>query len=80
MTVAVVDIGTNSTRLLIADVDAGRPRHASSSAARASRGSAPASTPTGSLADDAIDRVFATLDDYARPRSTPTARAAAWRC
>ena len=47
MRVAVVDIGTNSTRLLIADVDDGTRRPASSCASRASRGSARASTRPG---------------------------------
>jgi exopolyphosphatase / guanosine-5'-triphosphate,3'-diphosphate pyrophosphatase len=62
--VAVVDIGTNSTRLLIADVDAATGslqelvRH--SQVTRLGDGV----DATGSLSDAAIARVFATLDRY----------------
>ena len=42
--VAAIDLGTNSTRLLVADVD-GRPGRARSCAGASSRGSAKASTP-----------------------------------
>jgi exopolyphosphatase / guanosine-5'-triphosphate,3'-diphosphate pyrophosphatase len=62
--VAVVDIGTNSTRLLIADVD---PRAGSveelerrSTVTRLGHGV----DATGSLADDAMQRVFDTLAGY----------------
>jgi exopolyphosphatase/guanosine-5'-triphosphate,3'-diphosphate pyrophosphatase len=62
--VAVVDIGTNSTRLLIADVDAATGslqqlvRH--SQVTRLGDGV----DASGSLSDAAIARVFATLDRY----------------
>jgi len=62
--VAVVDIGTNSTRLLVADVD---PRTGSvqelerrSTVTRLGHGV----DSSGSLADDAIERVFSTLAQY----------------
>jgi exopolyphosphatase/guanosine-5'-triphosphate,3'-diphosphate pyrophosphatase len=64
MRVAVVDIGTNSTRLLIADVD---PANGSieqlvrrSQVTRLGAGV----DSSGSLSDDAIARVFATLSEY----------------
>jgi exopolyphosphatase/guanosine-5'-triphosphate,3'-diphosphate pyrophosphatase len=60
---AVVDIGTNSTRLLIADAQDGRvtgelERH--SNVTRLGAGV----DKDGRLRDDAMERVFATLDDY----------------
>src|SRR5947209_367888 len=63
MRVAVVDIGSNSTRLLIADVDHGRvigelERH--STVTRLGSGV----DASGALADEAMDRVFKTLDEY----------------
>jgi exopolyphosphatase/guanosine-5'-triphosphate,3'-diphosphate pyrophosphatase len=63
MRVAVVDIGTNSTRLLVADVDQGRvtaERERRSNVTRLGAGV----DADGSLRDDAIERVFATLDDF----------------
>jgi exopolyphosphatase/guanosine-5'-triphosphate,3'-diphosphate pyrophosphatase len=66
MRVAVVDIGTNSTRLLIADVDRDGgtlkelARH--SQVTRLGEGV----DASGSLADAAIERVFATLAEYRR--------------
>ena len=59
MRVAVVDIGTNSTRLLVADVQPRTARSPSSTAARASRASATASTRAA---------VLARRGDRARPR------------
>jgi exopolyphosphatase / guanosine-5'-triphosphate,3'-diphosphate pyrophosphatase len=62
--VAIVDIGTNTTRLLIADIDpasgaiAELVRH--SQVTRLGHGV----DASGSLADDAMARVFATLDRY----------------
>jgi exopolyphosphatase/guanosine-5'-triphosphate,3'-diphosphate pyrophosphatase len=62
--VAVVDIGTNSTRLLIADVDDSSGavdvlvRH--SNVTRLGHGV----DATGALSDDAAERVFATLERY----------------
>jgi exopolyphosphatase/guanosine-5'-triphosphate,3'-diphosphate pyrophosphatase len=60
--VAVVDIGTNSTRLLIADVDAGRiaERDRRTTVTRLGAGV----DATGRLADDARARVLAVLDAY----------------
>jgi exopolyphosphatase/guanosine-5'-triphosphate,3'-diphosphate pyrophosphatase len=62
--VAVVDIGSNSTRLLIADVD---PSNASvrelvrhSNVTRLGHGV----DSNGSLSDEAVERVFGTLEDY----------------
>ena len=62
MRVAVVDLGTNSTRLLVADVEGGRVREV----ARASRVTrlGQGVDATGELAPEAMDRVFAVLADY----------------
>ena len=73
MRVAVVDIGTNSTRLLIADVEPARPAgdgHASARVVaeidrrtvitRLGQGV----DATGRLADEAVDRVAAVLGEY----------------
>ncbi len=64
MRVAVVDIGTNSTRLLIADVDpasaAVEPLVRRSEVTRLGSGVDAA----GSLSQEASERVFATLSDY----------------
>jgi exopolyphosphatase / guanosine-5'-triphosphate,3'-diphosphate pyrophosphatase len=66
MRVAVVDIGTNSTRLLIAEVDpstgALQELERRSQVTRLGEGV----DGTGSLADTAIARVLATLADYRR--------------
>jgi exopolyphosphatase/guanosine-5'-triphosphate,3'-diphosphate pyrophosphatase len=62
--VAVVDIGTNSTRLLIADADAAagevRELERRSTVTRLGAGV----DSSGRLSDDAMARVFATLDEY----------------
>jgi exopolyphosphatase / guanosine-5'-triphosphate,3'-diphosphate pyrophosphatase len=64
MRVAVVDIGTNSTRLLIADVDpqsgAIEELERRSNVTRLGHGV----DASGALADDAMQRVFSTLADY----------------
>src|SRR3954470_16060979 len=62
MRVGVVDIGTNSTRLLIADVDDGRVSvlDRESIVTRLGQGV----DATGQLSDDATERVFATPADY----------------
>jgi exopolyphosphatase / guanosine-5'-triphosphate,3'-diphosphate pyrophosphatase len=64
MRVAVVDIGTNSTRLLIADVDAGersvRELVRESQVTRLGDGV----DAGGSLSDEAAQRVFQTLTEY----------------
>jgi exopolyphosphatase/guanosine-5'-triphosphate,3'-diphosphate pyrophosphatase len=65
MRVAVVDIGTNSTRLLVADVagdGALTELERRSTVTRLGQGV----DATGRLADEAMERVFATLDDYRR--------------
>jgi exopolyphosphatase/guanosine-5'-triphosphate,3'-diphosphate pyrophosphatase len=62
MRVAVVDIGTNSTRLLIADVGPGvTERHRESIVTRLGEGV----DATGRLGDEPQARVFAALDRYA---------------
>ena len=63
--VAVVDIGTNSTRLLVADVEDGRIAEEVTRESRVTRLGQGVDA-TGSLADEAMDRVFAVLQDYAR--------------
>jgi exopolyphosphatase/guanosine-5'-triphosphate,3'-diphosphate pyrophosphatase len=65
MRVAVVDIGTNSTRLLVGDVrESGFITELTrrTQVTRLGEGV----DATGTLSDDAIARVLATLDDYAR--------------
>ena len=63
MRVAVVDIGTNSTRLLIADVDGSaiEERARESAVTRLGEGL----EPTGRLGEEPRRRVFATLERYA---------------
>ena len=63
MRVGVVDIGTNSTRLLIADVERGRRvtvLDRDSIVTRLGEGV----DASGELSDDAMERVFATLSQY----------------
>jgi exopolyphosphatase / guanosine-5'-triphosphate,3'-diphosphate pyrophosphatase len=63
MRVAVVDIGSNSTRLLIADVEGGRvvgELERRSTVTRLGQGV----DTDGRLRDDAIQRVYDTLDEY----------------
>src|SRR3954464_10849066 len=65
MRVAVVDIGTNSTRLYIADVQDGAiaaELERRTTVTRLGQGV----DHTGQLAPEAMDRVFATLDEYRR--------------
>ena len=64
MRVAVVDIGTNSTRLLVADVDGGRVTELDrrSIVTRLGQGV----DANGHLADEPMQRVFAALDQYRR--------------
>jgi exopolyphosphatase/guanosine-5'-triphosphate,3'-diphosphate pyrophosphatase len=64
MRVAVVDIGTNSTRLLIADVHADGTLEEIDRRSRVTR-LGDGVDATGRLSDDAVARVLATLDDYA---------------
>jgi exopolyphosphatase / guanosine-5'-triphosphate,3'-diphosphate pyrophosphatase len=61
--VAVVDIGTNSTRLLVAEVDQGRVTAELERESRVTRLGQGVDA-TGALAAEAMDRVFAVLDDY----------------
>ena len=61
--VAVVDIGTNSTRLLIADVTDGRVTAQLERQSRVTRLGQGVDS-TGALAEEAMERVFAVLDDY----------------
>ena len=78
MNVAVVDIGSNSTRLLVAD-DRRGPRHPR---ARATQRGDPARRRVdadGRLRDDAMQRVYATLDEYEAEIDAPRVRAA-WPC
>jgi exopolyphosphatase/guanosine-5'-triphosphate,3'-diphosphate pyrophosphatase len=64
MRVAVVDIGTNTTRVLAADVEDGRVQELAreTNVTRLGEGV----DATGRLADAAIERVTATLEDYKR--------------
>jgi exopolyphosphatase / guanosine-5'-triphosphate,3'-diphosphate pyrophosphatase len=62
--VAVVDIGTNSTRLLIAQVDDGALEELDRRSVVTRLGEGVDAT--GRLGDEPQARVFATLDDYAR--------------
>ena len=66
MRVAVVDLGTNSTRLLVADVDGDPVRPRVREVVRESRVTrlGQGVDGTGELAPEAMDRVFAVLADY----------------
>jgi exopolyphosphatase / guanosine-5'-triphosphate,3'-diphosphate pyrophosphatase len=65
MRVAVVDIGTNSTRLLVADVEGDGVLTELERRTVVTRLGQGVDT-TGALADEAMGRVFATLADYRR--------------
>ena len=73
--VAVVDIGSNSTRLLVVEMDDGAGRARARSAARPSPAWARASTPPVALADEPMQRVFATLAGLPGGDRPPTVRA-----
>jgi exopolyphosphatase/guanosine-5'-triphosphate,3'-diphosphate pyrophosphatase len=60
--IAVVDIGTNSTRLLIARVEDGRVEELERQSKVTRLGQGVDST--GRLAEEAVERVFAVLDEY----------------
>jgi exopolyphosphatase / guanosine-5'-triphosphate,3'-diphosphate pyrophosphatase len=60
--IAVVDLGTNSTRLLVAEVENGSVRELERDTVVTRLGEAVEAT--GRLADDAVERVFAALDRY----------------
>jgi exopolyphosphatase / guanosine-5'-triphosphate,3'-diphosphate pyrophosphatase len=62
MRVAVVDLGTNTTRLLVADVDDGRIEELEKRTTITQLGQGVDAT--GRLADEAMDRVRRTLDEY----------------
>jgi len=64
MRIGIVDIGTNSTRLLVVDIEGGRVAAQLERLTRVTRLGAGVDA-NGELAPDAIARVFATLDDYA---------------
>ncbi len=64
MRVAIVDIGTNSTRLLIAEVGDGRITAELDRQTDVTRLGAGVDT-TGNLREDAIQRVYETIDGYA---------------
>jgi exopolyphosphatase/guanosine-5'-triphosphate,3'-diphosphate pyrophosphatase len=64
MRVAVVDIGTNSTRLLIADIASDGAVEEFERRSRVTR-LGDGVDATGVLSEEAMERVFATLDDYA---------------
>jgi exopolyphosphatase/guanosine-5'-triphosphate,3'-diphosphate pyrophosphatase len=63
MRVAVVDIGTNSTRLLVAEVEDGKVTAELVRESRVTRLGQGVDA-NGTLADEAMDRVFAVLADY----------------
>jgi exopolyphosphatase / guanosine-5'-triphosphate,3'-diphosphate pyrophosphatase len=65
MRIAVVDVGTNSTRLFVADVEDGRLAAQLARETRITRLGAGVDA-HGRLDPDAIGRVLATLDDYQR--------------
>src|SRR5436853_5137884 len=60
--IAVVDIGTNSTRLLLARVEDGRVEELDRESKVTRLGQDVDSS--GRLADEAVDRVFRVLDEY----------------
>jgi exopolyphosphatase / guanosine-5'-triphosphate,3'-diphosphate pyrophosphatase len=62
MRVAVIDLGTNSTRLLVADVDGGRVREIERRTSITRLGEGVDST--GTLAEHAMERVFETVAGY----------------
>jgi exopolyphosphatase/guanosine-5'-triphosphate,3'-diphosphate pyrophosphatase len=62
MRVAVVDLGTNTTRLLVAEVQDGRLEELEKQTTITRLGQGVDAT--GRLADEAMDRVRGTLDDY----------------
>jgi exopolyphosphatase/guanosine-5'-triphosphate,3'-diphosphate pyrophosphatase len=64
MRVAVVDIGSNSTRLLVADVDGPRITHELERRSNVTRLGTGVDA-DGRLRADAIERVFSTLEEYA---------------
>jgi exopolyphosphatase / guanosine-5'-triphosphate,3'-diphosphate pyrophosphatase len=63
--IAVVDVGTNTTRLYIAEVAEGRMREELVRISRVTRLGAGVDA-TGRLADDALEREYAVLADYRR--------------
>ncbi len=65
MRVAVADIGSNSTRLLIADVDDGRVLDELDRRSNVTRLGAGVDS-NGALSEEGMERVYRTLDEYAR--------------
>jgi exopolyphosphatase/guanosine-5'-triphosphate,3'-diphosphate pyrophosphatase len=77
MRIAVVDVGTNTTRLLVADVADGRLRETQVRTSRVTRLGAGVDA-SGRLAEDALAREHAVLADYAQQiRALRPARAVA---
>lgn len=62
MSVAVIDLGTNSTRLLVTDLAGGRPREVARQSKVTRLGTGVETS--GRLATEAIDRVCCVLDGY----------------
>ena len=76
MRIAVVDVGTNTTRLYVADVDDGRVVAELTRVSRVTRLGAGVDA-SGRLADDALAREYTVLDEYRqadRHDSRPTGR------
>ncbi len=69
MRIAVVDIGTNTTRLYVAEVAEGRVRDELIRVSRVTRLGAGVDA-TGRLGDDALEREYAVLEDYRRQIDT----------
>src|SRR5579864_3587913 len=63
MRIAVVDIGTNSTRLLVCDIEKDRVTDELERRSTVTRLGAGVDA-DGRLGEEAMERVFATLDDY----------------
>ncbi len=69
MRIAVVDVGTNTTRLYVAEVAEGQVRDELVRVSRVTRLGAGVDA-SGRLADDALEREYAVLEDYRRKLDT----------
>ena len=74
MRIAVVDVGTNTTRLYVAEVGGGSHARGARRISRVTRLGAGVDA-SGRLADDALEREYAVLADYRRQIDTPAAAA-----